>query len=357
VQQQLNAFKDLEFELVYLNDKTFGQAKNYKDLSVINEQIKKFNPGFKGFIIQTTAPQFNKLDEEWLKKSGILYVELGVESYNNNILSKVNKPHRTKTIDAAVEKLRRLNLKFIPNIMVGLAGKDKATGKIWTETAQTYKNTTDFLFKNRDIISHTNTYVLATYKGTELEDQLGVDNDSDADENIVNKSWMKDPKVHEKFYEDVLGFSSRTLKEKAKMGPVDTATEAFKKWFGKSKAKHENGTPVEYYHGTGAVFERFAKNIGIMAKIGRGDRPGYHFHTDPSLAAKYTSKGEKITPNIIPVYIKAENPFDVRIKEHLDMALNVIRKSAMYESWMDSEVRDGDWEMLESYPIQNLKRL
>ena len=218
VQQQLKAFEDLDFELIYLNDKTFGQASNYKSLSEINKQVRLFNPKFKGFIIQTTAPQFNKLDENWLKESGIAYVELGVESYNDSILSKINKPHRTKTIDTAVDKLRRLNIKFIPNIMVGLAGRDKKTGTFWSENKQTYENTKNFLDKNKDIISHTNTYVLATYKGTELEDQLGVDNDSDTDENIVNKSWMKNPKVHEKFYEDVLSFGSKLLREKA---PID----------------------------------------------------------------------------------------------------------------------------------------
>jgi hypothetical protein len=207
---QVKSFADLGFKLVYLNDKTFGQADNYKDLVQVNKEIKKSNPEFQGFIIQTTAPAFNKLDDQFLKDSGIKYVELGMESYNDDILERVNKPHRTKHINEAVSKMRALDLKFIPNVMVGLAGIDKK-GELWTEDAKSYRNTITFLEDNKDIISHTNTYILATYEGTETGDQLGTDNEVDNDENVVKKSWLTNRDLHETFYRKLLDFSSSQI--------------------------------------------------------------------------------------------------------------------------------------------------
>jgi len=210
IDQQLEAIKDLDFELVYLDDKTFGQASNYKYLSEVNKRIKKFNPKFKGFVIQTTAPQFMKLDDGFIQESGIRYVELGVESYNDEILKRVKKPHNTKLLDRAVNKIRKNNLQFIPNILVGLAGKD-ANGKIWSETQQSYARTMSFLRINRNIISHINVYNLALYEGTELAAQLEVKSEIDLDENQVTRSYHLDPEIHEQFYHNVMEFASERL--------------------------------------------------------------------------------------------------------------------------------------------------
>ena len=209
ISDQLKTLKNLDFKLVYINDKTFGQAGNYSKLADLNRKIRRQNKNFQGFIIQTTAPAFLKLDAKFLRESGIKYVELGVESYNNDILRKVNKPHTTELIDKAVDKIRQFNMKFIPNIIVGMAGVEK--GNVWTETAETYQNTLDFLEENKDIISHSNVYVLATYEGTRTGDQLGTENESDTDENIISKTWLKDRAIHDKFYNDVIEFSKKQL--------------------------------------------------------------------------------------------------------------------------------------------------
>ena len=176
VANQLKAFKDLKFKLIYIDDKTFGQAKNYRDLVEINRQIKKFNPEFEGFIIQTTAPALLNMTDQFIQESGIQYIELGVESYNDDILSKVKKPHRERHLDDAVIMIRRNGKSFIPNILVGL------TGEGWSETRDSYENTMQFLEKNRDIISHVNIYNLALYEGTELHEQLKDRADTEMDE-------------------------------------------------------------------------------------------------------------------------------------------------------------------------------
>jgi uncharacterized radical SAM superfamily protein len=197
---QIAAMKGLSFNLVYLDDKTFGQAKNFVKLPDIANKIKEINPDFQGFVIQTTAPQLLKMDDEFLHYGKIKFVELGVESYNDDVLARIHKPARVKTIDAAVEKLRVNKIPFVPNIMVGLPGESK----------QSYLNTLRFLYKNEDIISHVNIYNLALYKGTELGDQLAV-TEADQDENKVARSYMKNPKLHESFYNAVLRYGEKQL--------------------------------------------------------------------------------------------------------------------------------------------------
>ena len=209
ISAQIKAFKDLDFKLVYLNDKTFGQAINYKNLVRFNKEMKKINPNFEGFIIQTTAPALLKMSDTFLQESGIKYVELGVETYNDDILKNIKKPHTTNLIDQAVEKLRLNNINFIPNIMIGLAGVKNNV--LWTETKDTYQNTLDFLNKNKDIISHTNPYVLAVYEGTETNKQLSKGIETDSDENVINKSWLKNKTIHQNFYRDVIEFSTNVL--------------------------------------------------------------------------------------------------------------------------------------------------
>lgn len=214
IDDQLENFKALDYKLVYLNDKTFGQAENFERLIDIKKKIEAVNPKFEGFIIQTTAPQFIKMSDSFLRESGIKFVELGAETINDDILRKINKPHNVALIEKATEKIRRLKMNFIPNIMVGLAGVHK--GKLWTETMKSYGNTLKFLKKHDDIISHVNVYVLATYEGTALHEQLGT-NEVDSDENVIEKSWLKNQKLHEKFYADVLEFGTQQLNKQKKL--------------------------------------------------------------------------------------------------------------------------------------------
>jgi hypothetical protein len=202
VDQQIKSFADLKARLVYINDKTFWQAKNSADLPDIAAKIKAQNPDFEGFIVQTSAAQMKKMTPEVLKASGVKYVELGVESYNNDILKAMSKPANETLIDEAVQKIREAGLKFIPNIMIGLPG----------ETPETYARTLSFLEKNRDIISHVNTYNVALYEGSKLSESVGGRKlPSDADENVIRKSWQATPEVDQAFHDAVMKFGSDSL--------------------------------------------------------------------------------------------------------------------------------------------------
>jgi hypothetical protein len=202
VDQQIASFKDLKAKLVYVNDKTFGQASNHQDLKEIYKRMKAENPEFQGFIIQTSAAQMAKMTPEFLQEAGVKYVEMGVESYNDSILKSVRKPANEKMIDAAVEKIRASGAKFIPNIMIGLPG----------ETPETYSRTLDFLDHNRDLISHVNAYNTALYAGSDLAKQVGgAKSAGDADENVTQKSWQADPAVDQSFHDAVMKFGSDSL--------------------------------------------------------------------------------------------------------------------------------------------------
>jgi hypothetical protein len=182
--QQANSFGVLDFKLIYLNDKTFGQAENYRELAHVYSVLKARNPLFRGFIAQTTALHALRLtkDSEWLR-SGICYVELGIETYNDSILASYNKPQSFRRFtDLAVAALRENGIALIPNIIVGFP----------EETGETYANTLGFLRANLGSISHINIYNLAVYRGAELSKRLAMRDSQDNDENTLVKSWHRD---------------------------------------------------------------------------------------------------------------------------------------------------------------------
>jgi hypothetical protein len=202
VMQQAEAIAELGPKLVYLNDKTFGQAENYRQLEQVNEIMQEKVPGFGGFIVQTTAGQMKQIDTAWLVRSGIRFVELGIETYNDPILKEMRKPATESVIDKAADKLREAGVAMIPNIIIGFP----------KETPETYQRTLDWLKKNQDNISHANIYNLAVYKEAELGKKLKLgDTEADFNENVLEKSWMTDPQTHRTFAGELYGLASSML--------------------------------------------------------------------------------------------------------------------------------------------------
>ncbi|NBO53404.1 MAG: hypothetical protein EBU84_02165 [Actinobacteria bacterium] len=85
-------------------------------------------------------------------------------------------------------------------------------------------------------------------------------------------------------------------------------TPAFKRWFGRSKIVDANGKPLVVYHGTTADFTKFSDEFGPY----RGGILAF-FSTSPKFASDYSSftSGSR-NSNVIPVFLKIENPFDYR---------------------------------------------
>ena len=211
VNQQADQIAKLGSKLVYLNDKTFGQAENYETLPAVYDRIKQQNPDFGGFIIQTTASQMTRFTPEYLAKSGIKFVELGVETYNDPILHELHKPATEALIDRASQALRDADIALIPNIIIGFL----------QETKETYDRTLKFLQDNADIISHVNIYNLALYKDAELGKKIQTLTADDFNENVLEKSFHANPEIHRVFAGDVYGKASEMLDQplKAKYQP------------------------------------------------------------------------------------------------------------------------------------------
>lgn len=134
-----------------------------------------------------------------------------------------------------------------------------------------------------------------------------------------------------------------------RMAPVKNAVhhapDAFHAWFGDSKVVGKDGKPLTVYHGTTKEFTQFKA----------GKRGAIYFHFDPALAGQYARGGHfvgdkdshKRGGRLIPVHLKAEKTWDYQNNEHIGLAMAAMKNSPGYEDWMQKELHDGDWEMIE----------
>lgn len=107
------------------------------------------------------------------------------------------------------------------------------------------------------------------------------------------------------------------------------ANEAFRKWFGDSKAVDANGEPLVVHHGTRSMFEAFAVAPRKARRTGDGDASkGFFFTTNPQVAESYAADdtlGDRARrqlrmdkPHVEDVYLSIQNPyeFDMRGSEY-----------------------------------------
>ena len=180
---QLDSMRQLNFELVYLDDKTFGQAKNWTWLSRVAANIRAFNRKFKGFIVQTTVPMMLKHFDTWVHEYDVRYVEVGAEHVDEAYLRTMRKPYSVAQLEDLCTAVRGFNsmsevkVGFIPNVMFALPDAD-------------YGSTLKWVKRNRDIITFVNPFILCQYgtsKGALVEEAKGS---HDQDENSLEKSWL-----------------------------------------------------------------------------------------------------------------------------------------------------------------------
>ena len=60
-----------------------------------------------------------------LNEKTFLWIELGMQSVNENIIKKINRGYSHDVFDAAVEKLRERDIKTLAHIIFGLPGESK----------------------------------------------------------------------------------------------------------------------------------------------------------------------------------------------------------------------------------------
>jgi hypothetical protein len=175
ISKQVESFMGLEFSLVYLNDKTFGQAKNWRLLRAAWSAIKDYNPYFQGFVVQTTVPMARKYAKTWYEDYHVKAIEVGIEIPDDEFLTNMNKPYRLKQL---LELEIPEGLLFIPNLIFGYPQDDYVATEKW-------------YYSNQKDIAFVNPYVLSLYnnaKGGEFIESDGLDEDSN--ENVVERSWL-----------------------------------------------------------------------------------------------------------------------------------------------------------------------
>jgi hypothetical protein len=130
-------------------------------------------------------------------------------------------------------------------------------------------------------------------------------------------------------------------------------TKNFKNWFGGSKIVDDKGKPRVMYHGTAADFDEF----------GNSPRGAIFVTDDPSFADDFAGTQETIekgfNPNVMPLYVKAENPFDYENPKHIDAVMNRVVIQKRPKGWGDIDkqnLRDnlelGKWGFIEDRDVQ-----
>lgn len=174
--QQVDSFRDLKFKLVYIDDKTFGQAGNHVMLPELGDKIRLYNHDFLGFVVQTTSGMLSRKASDF-HGLGVVVAEIGFETANDGILRKYHKPSTTRLAKEAIDVGTENGIGVIANMIVGFP----------EETDDTYLNTERFI---SDMASRIFGYNLAIYTDYSESDNIGeVDFKHDGNEEFHRRWW------------------------------------------------------------------------------------------------------------------------------------------------------------------------
>jgi len=147
---------------------------------------------------------------------------------------------------------------------------------------------------------------------------------------------------------------------------VKTDTPAFREWFGDSKIVDAEGKPTVMYHGTArdiSVFE--PKQANAIFLTAKPDFAEDFAHMSAEWKAR-NGVADGVGQNIMPVYVKAENPFDFGNRAHLVGLQQALGEKWWGDSYFNGEkvkstftiadVKAGNWDAIESQPVQDYIR-
>lgn len=126
---------------------------------------------------------------------------------------------------------------------------------------------------------------------------------------ITPMQWMEMWNLDIQQQEGLSPMAADTLFQDAsaydRSGEAITESDAFKQWFGDSKVVDADGKPLVVYHGTKANFEEFRPEFDKLKR-------GFWFGSS-EVASRFSlserEDAEDSESNVIPVYLKIENPF------------------------------------------------
>jgi len=131
---------------------------------------------------------------------------------------------------------------------------------------------------------------------------------------------------------------------------AQTETPEFKRWFGDSKVVDAQGKPMVMYHGTDKEISSFTPKNGMIFLTPKADFASNY--TTGSLETLDKNGGQ---PNIMPVYVKAENAFDFENPSHIK-SLEAYEKANRYTdrsiSYLLGDMKRGWWEAMEDRKAQ-----
>lgn len=134
--------------------------------------------------------------------------------------------------------------------------------------------------------------------------------------------------------------------------------ENLRRWFGNSKIKNEDGSPMRMYHGTFYVDENGNPITSFRTKNG-----AVFLSPDPNFANKFAmndmlwNQDSQMAPpenaHVIPVYVKAENPFDFQNPKHINQVAKLLEDSRDRTRFKKGAA-DGNWQDIEDF-IDSIK--
>lgn len=184
ISSSVSAMRKLKFRYIYLDDKSFGQAKNVDSLSWIGREVRSYNAEFDGFVVQSPPSLALKGDNmaRW-RELGVRIIESGIELVDDNFLRAMNKAYREAHLPGFAAKVRKNGFLLVPNIIIGFPGSD-------------YTKTIAFVQDNLDIIPWVNINYFSVHNNN-VRGALALTarNNLDGDQNIAGKSWSTEKSI------------------------------------------------------------------------------------------------------------------------------------------------------------------
>lgn len=123
-------------------------------------------------------------------------------------------------------------------------------------------------------------------------------------------------------------------------------TPAFREWFGDSKVVNEDGTPKIMYHATHKSFNAFARSFRGAIFV----TPSAEFANE--YIENRENESDEDNTNVMPLYVKAENPFDYDNPEHVAQAIEYLQKTGLFRGVQPGYFEGGRWDAIEDRSVQ-----
>lgn len=125
-----------------------------------------------------------------------------------------------------------------------------------------------------------------------------------------------------------------------------TDTPEFKRWFSDSKMVDADGKPMVMYHATHKSFDTFARSFRGAIFV----TPSAEFANE--YIDNKENESDEDNTNVMPLYVKAENPFDYESPEHVARVIEYLQKTGLFRGVQPGYFQGGRWDAIEDRNVQ-----